>query len=108
MIGQPVILRTVSGGGFDQYGDPLPETIVDTEVMAMVAPRESSESDVRGRNGSIVGLTAYLPPGVDATAADRIIVDALEYVIDSEPGKWHRPSTGAHWGTQVALKRATG
>lgn len=108
MIGQTILLRTVTGGGVDPYGDPLPETITDTPVTAMVAPRESSESDVRGRNGVIVGLTAYITADVDVTAADRIIVDGLDYQVDGEPGTWHRPTTGARWGLQVALVRATG
>src|SRR5690606_11850377 len=47
----------------DRYGDRTGEP-VETELPgAVVAPRSSSDTNERGRDGAVVGLALYAPPG---------------------------------------------
>ncbi|MGW9637439.1 hypothetical protein [Nocardiopsis alba] len=95
-------------GGTDEMGLPTPGTIVETPVEGCaIWPRTSSEQE-QARSQVIVGLTVFIPPGVDVPAADRARVRGVVYEVDGEPGFYRSPLTGHASGTEVALKRVTG
>ena len=101
-------------GGHDAYGDPI-VTEMTTHVIeeCAVAPRAASESDARGRAGTIVGLTLYAPAGSDILRTDRIIIpdgvpNTGRYEVEGEPAEWTSPTSGLAKGMQVALRRAAG
>ena len=106
----PVIVRVrVAPGGTDKYGDPIVGTQDRTPIEgASVAPRESSESDDRGRVGVIVGLTLIAPYDTDLAFTDQVEVDGVLYDIEGEPGWWRNHFTGWEAGLTAALRRAEG
>lgn len=99
-----------SPGGHDEYGDPVAGTTQRIPVTPLgVAPRMSEESNARGRDGVVVGLTVYLPAGTDIHYTDQYEDDSgVVHDVLGEPGVWSNPFTGLAAGIQVALKRAEG
>lgn len=96
-------------GGHDQYGDPIPAVTTRTVLdRCTVAPRSSSELAGRGRQGVIVGLSLYGPPGTDLVYTDQVDVDGTVYAIEGEPGRWNNPFTRSREGIEAALNRAVG
>lgn len=91
------------------YGDPIASTTATTDVPGCaIAPRASSESTARGRDGVIVGLTVYAPAGTDITRTDRIDIGGIEYRVEGEPGTWVSPFDGRERGIEIAVTRAVG
>lgn len=108
-FGQTVTIIRESPGGTDVYGDPITSTVLRTDVAGCaVAPRYSSESSERGRQGMIVGLSVYAPAGTDVLFTDRVEIDGVAYVIEGEPAAWSNPFTGWSPGVEIAVRRATG
>lgn len=107
---QTVMRRRGAPGGHDANGDPVTSTTTDLAIPGcLVAPRdESGEGRARGRHGVIVGLTAYLPAGVDLVHTDQLVVGGVPYAIEGEPGVWTSPWPGGPEGVEVALRRAAG
>lgn len=96
-------------GGLDAYGDPIGSTEKAVELHGCsVAPRTSSDTPGRGRDGVIVGLTLYCPPGTDLVAADDVEVSGTRYRIDGDVGVWDSPFGGEVGGLEVALVRGQG
>ena len=94
----------------DQYGNT---TVTETRTAVpdcAVAPRTAGTGDdnEQGRTAVIIGLTAYLPYGVDVDSADLIEIDGRAYEVDGMPGVWANPFTGSQPGIEVALRRAEG
>lgn len=107
--GKVVTLLRDSTPGVDSYGDPTPGTTERIDVPGCgVAPRYSTEPTVRGRQGVIVGLSVYAPPGADIRFTDGAEIDGVVYVIDGQPGAWVSPYTGTDFGFEVAIRRAAG
>lgn len=103
-------------GGLDVYGDPVDPsmyspTTTDIEGCT-VAPRLAVEPDGRARQGVVVGLTLYCPPGVDIASDDRVIITEGPhqgtYQVDGDPSDWQSGLTGWHAGATVALTRSQG
>lgn len=98
-----------SPGGHDAYGDPTDGTsaraILDD---AFVAPRESTGTTERGREGVVVGLTLYAPHGTRIEPSDLFEVDGVTYSVEGDPGVWCHPATGWRAGVVAALTRAAG
>lgn len=89
-------------------GLPTPGTVVETVVEGCaIWPRTSSEQD-QARSQVIVGLTVFIPPGVDVPATDKARVRGVLYEVDGDPGLYRSPLTGHASGTEVALRRVTG
>jgi hypothetical protein len=101
-------VTVVRSAGHDRMGDPIG---VDTEhelVDAVVAPRTSSDTAERARNGVVVGLVVYAPPGSDVLRSDRIRYDGELYDIDGDVGVWASPFGPAADGVELALRRGEG
>lgn len=108
MIGETVIRKRSTGGGVDDYGDPIPGTTTEVPIHGcLVSPRESSELTSNGRAGVIIGLTVYAPPSADVVSTDQVIVRGTTYNVEGEPGLWASPFTGPR-GLQFALERVEG
>lgn len=107
-LGEPVTFVEEIPGGRDEMGLPTPGTVVETVVEGCaIWPRTSSEQD-QARSQVIVGLTVFIPPGVDVPATDKARVRGVLYEVDGEPGLYRSPLTGHASGTEVALRRVTG
>lgn len=107
--GQIVTILRGAPGGRDEYDDPIESAVERRDVQSLgVAPRTSDESRANGRNGVVVGLLLYLPPGTDITYTDRVEISGVVYEVEGIPGSWSNPLTGTAFGLQVALNRAQG
>ena len=105
-----MITRTrATPGGHDEYGDPTDSASETIELHGCaVAPRSSSDTKGRGRNGTVEGLTMYCPPDTDITDTDTVTVSGISYRIDGEVGVWGSPFGDQVDGIEVSLKRAKG
>jgi hypothetical protein len=108
------IVRGVPGGT-DQYGDRVEGTEERIPVPgAIVAPRRvgagtaSIETADYGRQGVVVGMTLYLPPGTDLKRTDDVEIDGERFTVEGESGEWASPYTGRRHGMEVAVRRAEG
>lgn len=73
-----------------------------------MAPRVEDELRDRGRQGVVIGWTAYLPFGADVTFEDRIETPHGTFDVEGEPGIWESPMSGRQHGMTVTLKRVDG
>lgn len=109
LIGETVVRIRSTPGGTDPYGDPIASTVARTDVANVaVAPRMSSESSVRGRQGVVVGLTIAPPAGSDIRSTDQVEVRGVVYDVDGDSIEIRSPFTGWAPGSEIALKRAVG
>ncbi|MGA4691904.1 hypothetical protein ACPCXD_16730 [Rhodococcus sp. AB351] len=109
MIGETIKLISVSGGGWDDNGDPLPETEVITEVQALaVAPGASEEHKELARNGITIELTVYLPSGTTVTEDDIVEVRGVRYEIEGRPVEWVSPFGAGPGGYEILCRLAQG
>lgn len=109
-FGVTVTIVRKSPGGTDAYGDPIPGTTTRIEIPRCgLAPRMSTESTARGRQGVIVGQTVYLPDNSPPVLyTDQLEVAGVLYDIEGDPGAWSNPLTGWTPGSEVAIRRAIG
>ncbi len=117
MIGNvSVTVERDTPGGLDVYGDPVTpdgySPVTEDIEGCSVAPRLAVEPDGRGRDGVVVGLTLYCPPGVDIASTDRVVITdgphQGTYQVDGDPSDWQSGLTGWHAGVSVALTRSAG
>jgi hypothetical protein len=109
VTGETVTIRRPDATS-DRYGNAGPDwsSVTDTAVAGVaVAPRLEGEDRTLGRQGVVVGLTLYLPPGSDIAATDRVVVRGDVYEVDGEPGDWRSPHSTAK-GIEVAVRRVAG
>lgn len=96
----------------DRYGNTVVDWSTPTETVVAgcaFAPRTTDEDRGNYRQGVIVGLTMYAPPGTNVTATDRIRrADGTVFEVEGQPGEWANPFTGTDFGVQVALRRVQG
>jgi len=96
-------------GGHDQYGDPVDSTEESWEVEPIaIAPRDSFELNGAGRNGVVVGLTAYFPPETEILSTDEIDIEGEIFEVEGIVATWQHPNAPLPQGVQVALRRAQG
>lgn len=109
-FGVTVTIVRAAPGGVDPYGDPIPGATTRIDIPRCgLAPRMSTESTARGRQGVIVGQTVYLPDGSPTVLyVDQLEVAGVLYDIEGEPGEWSNPFTGWVPGSEVAIRRAAG
>jgi hypothetical protein len=110
MRGESVWL--LPGATRDANGDWIEPAPGPVEVTGCaVAPRvnaDTDDTDTRGRQGIVVGLTLYAPPGTALTATSRVQVRGETYEVEGLPGDWRNPYTGRAVGISAALRKATG
>jgi hypothetical protein len=95
----------------DEYGNDVPGAVTAQIVPGCTvwpATATTGTETVGELNSVIVGLVAFLPPGVMLTPADQIVVRGALYEVDGEPGWWRSYLTGTQAGTQVTLRRVEG
>lgn len=80
---------------------------VTTVTGCSVQPASTSLSQDGRVLGIMDGLTAYLPPGTDVKAGDRIGFNGEVYTINGEPRVWSSP-TGRVSAIQLNLQRWSG
>lgn len=109
MIGRQTVTVRRPTPTTNRYGDTVTgTTVTDTVVRGCaVSPRQSVELHGAGRDGVIVGLTLWAPPGTAIAAGDQVLVDGVSYDVDGEPGEWTSRG-GRKRGVQVALTRTAG
>lgn len=73
-----------------------------------VAPRTSDEETEQGRQGVIVGIAVYAPPGTDVSPHDRVEVRGEVFEVVGEVADWRSPFTGWTPGIVVNLSRMEG
>jgi len=100
----------VSGPTMDAYGDPVTGTPTRTAIpLCAVAPRYSTETTERGRQGVIVGYTIYPPSGAPAVLyTDSLEVRGELCAVEGAPAAWVSPFTGWAPGSEITVKRAVG
>ncbi|MCO6011417.1 hypothetical protein NE236_41355 [Actinoallomurus purpureus] len=99
-------VTVVRPAGQDPLGDPLPGSAETTVGGCFVQPRTSTEAtDLR--DTVITGLIAFLPPGTDVRATDKIRFNGVLYAVDGDPDAWDVLSGRAHH-VEVALRRVEG
>lgn len=95
--------------GLDEYGDPIAGSADEDEIVgAFTAPRSSTDTEGRARDGSVVGLTLFAPHGSDLARTDLVEVDGVTYRIDGEIADWTSGLTGWRPGITADLARAEG
>lgn len=72
-----------------------------------VQPASTSLSQDGRVLGIADGWTAYIPPGTDVKAGDRIVYNGETYTINGEPRAWTSP-TGRVTHIQLNLQRWSG
>lgn len=95
----------------DRYGNEVADWTNPTETTVAgcaLAPRTEDESRANARQGVIIGLTLYAPPGTDLRATDRIVARGETFEVDGFPGDWANPFTGTEFGIEAALRRVEG
>lgn len=102
-------------GGLDQYGDPVEGEDSPLEIdlaNCTVAPRLSTETTDRAREGVVIGLTLYCPPGTDIARDDILIITAGPHVgryrVDGEPSVWENGLSAWPAGVAAELLAAIG
>ncbi len=117
MIGNTTVtVERDSPGGLDQYGDPVEDDEYSPLLIAVegcsVAPRLAVDPGGRAREGVVVGVTLYCPPGADIARTDRIVLSdgphAGTYTIDGDTADWRSGLSGWDAGLAVPLTRAEG
>lgn len=107
-FGETVTIVRVSGGGQDDWGDPIEATESRSDVEGCaVAPLKQGED--ASPDGAVVldGFTVYMPFGTDVRASDTVVVRGLEYHVDGVPGVWSSPySVGYPRGVEVVVRRS--
>ncbi len=105
------VVRRVQAG-VDEDNNPAYSEQVDAYEQCAVWPSDGNGSGgneyTDARDTVIIGLTAVLPPGVDAAAIDRVIVRGDEWEVMGDPQRLPSPLTGTDPGTPVQLRRVTG
>jgi hypothetical protein len=93
----------------DAYGDPAADDpVTHTIVGCAIEPAGPSPITDRGRDGSVVVLTVYLPAGADLRHDDLVEYDGQLYTVDGEPSSWQSPLTGWAPGATAQIRRAVG
>lgn len=83
----------------------------DAEELAIPGCSIQPSSTSLSQDGRVLGIedsyTAYLPPGTDVQAGDRLVFNGNTYTIMGEPRAWESP-TGALSHIQLTLERWSG
>lgn len=73
-----------------------------------VAPGTPVEPILNARDSVISDFDLYFDPGADITAADRVTVRGLEYLVIGNLADWRNPFTGENPGLVLQVKRVDG
>lgn len=105
ILGSDTVTR-LRGQSRDDFGDV---SGADAELDiggCSVQPTGATESTDRG-DLLVTRLTAYLPPGTDLVATDRVRWLGDVYEVDGEPARW-RDDLATEDHVQAQLKRVQG
>ena len=105
--GQTVSVVTRTRAGEDQDGNDQFTLTSQSVSNVPVWPRTSVEL-VQGQDLVTTGLTALMPPCVDVSAIDKVVVYGETYEVDGDPRRYASPFTGLNPGVEIDLKKVTG
>lgn len=110
-FGESVTWHEVTGGGTNEYGDPVSPTTVD-HVVSNVAVAKTSVMEPRD-DGSyrLVEETAlYFDPPLVVSSRDLFTVRGERYEVEggSALDEWRNPFTGDVPGSEIKVRRVTG
>lgn len=107
-FGEPVVVVRTTGGGTDDWGDPIPGVESRATINGCaVAPLKSDESSTTDGPRLIDGWTVYAPYGSDIRAGDVLEVKGVAYPVDGTPGSWANPYSVSHpRGVEVICRRS--
>lgn len=113
MIGNVAVTVQRPPGGLDENGDPADGDATTHRVNnCSVAPRLSTETTERAREGAVIGLTLYCPVGTDISRDDTIVIGdgphQGTYRVEGEPADWQSGVTIRPAGKVVELTAAVG
>ena len=63
-----------------------------TDVAGCSVQTPSTGEDRDGRTATDLMGTAYLPPGTEIHAGDRIVYEGVTYSVEGEPMRWKSPT----------------
>lgn len=109
--GITVIVGRGAATGSDRYGGATVTRTPHTIEHCVVGLRTNDPLDAEGREGSVLGVTLYCPPGADvqhSPIADLITIDGDDWETDGEPFEWRNGYSDIVRGVQVPLKRVQG
>jgi hypothetical protein len=105
-FGTPITLVKRAKAAPDALGN---DTWTTTDVVTSGAFNPGSSAElVQGQDLLTQQPTVYLPPDVDLTAVDAVVVYGEQFEVDGAPKRWVNPFTGWNPGVEVKLKRVTG
>jgi len=93
-----------SGETTESWDNPTEVTV----EGCTLAPRQSNEPLVVGRQPVYVGYMLYAPYGTDVDARSRVVIDGKTYEVEGEPFHWQNPMTGTKAGVEIAINRVEG
>jgi hypothetical protein len=102
------VIRNSEGSRRNTSGD-LVGTDTETDVTGCsVQPTSGSELTDSGEL-VVTNLTAYLPPGTDVLATDRVRWLGAVYAVNGPPALWHdQTGTPSHVQVQLLLRKGQG
>lgn len=107
-----IVSRVRATGTTDGYGDTIAGTRSTSVIHgAWVWPRTSDDATGPGRDGAVIGLALWVPPGYDLRSTDEIDVHGERWRIVGDAGpaaEYESPFTGWNPGSVVALERVEG
>ena len=109
LVGETIVLRTTTGGGYDRFGDRLPTRVVDKRVeRAVVIPEGAERVDGDYIVGGESRTATVLLPGFFKVEQDAtVIIRGQEWIVD-RPAFDHRSVFGSdRGGTEIFVRRAT-
>ena len=109
LVGETVVLRTTTGGGYDRYGDPLPETHIDEPVHHAVVIHEGSDrfDDDAVLGGEVRNVSVMLPGFYEVEQDATVVIRGEEWRVEKPPFD-HRSVFGSSLGgTELFVRRAT-
>ena len=98
--------RRTTGGGFNEFGEPIEGVVTETELRANVQPMTLEDSDFAGGVSVSERLSVYVPAAAALSAAfddgdaDVVVVDGDTFIVESSQS-WR----GSH--TRAILLRET-
>lgn len=106
IVGEVVTIRTREGGGYDRYGDELPEKIVDTAVAGCVVFVVSTEAF--SGNGTYDGeettVCVLFPSEQPVEQGTTLVIRGDEWRVFKPPFA-HRSAFGSRLGGTEAFAR---
>lgn len=105
MADEKVTWHRYTEGAKDRYGRAT-FTFTDEEILAKVAPGQSSEPRRGFAHRTIAAMTIYA--SITPDEQDEFTVRGKRYGVEGETGNWANPFTGTSFGVEIPLRKVSG